>query len=661
MSKCFCGLFEKKPAIKPSKPLELKVAEPFVNELGEPTNGASEGNFKDPVDWLVDENGKRHRTNMYDQKNLIVRRAGTIKLKVAFMREFNSAGDTLRLEFSTGKAPAIQFGTMAIVDCKEDGKLDKLGWSGTLEVNDKMIEVVVNVPPTAAIGKYSVKLSLRTLLIDGSISVSSSNQPSIYIIANPMSELDGCYYENDNSEEFLDEYVFNDVGAIWPTSWSGSVNICRQYIKNGYRPVKYGQCWVFSGLLTSLLRSIGIPTRSVTNFSSAHDGDDTMTIDIYKDKDNNEVRLNRSRDSVWNFHVWNECWLQRPDFPKNMGLDGWQAVDATPQEYSNGIYQCGPAPVIAVRQGQTFLNFDTNFVYGEVNADRCTWRLNENYEIVELTERKTDGIGRFISTKAEGRNNFARRDLTDQYKFREGSKEEREAFDRAVAYAGNSRRERREFMLRNYSKIQRELLNKTRSMLKLEIVTGEFSIGDDLEIKLLVVSADNKVVELVEKPKGGVSQVIGQRALKQSSIQKRFDSSVVFSHKEYEGRLARDGQSHMRADAMIKVKNPTTGEIETHTTRHDFTLRVPPMVTIALRDQDSNPLTYPLQNASLTVEANGLFADRSFNELTLEPRTPYTLNFDFTPEKAGNFTIVVDLDSREVQNIKADATFEVLE
>ena len=46
-------------------------------------------------------------------------------------------------------------------------------------------------------------------------------------------------------------------------------------------PVKYGQCWVFSGLLTTLMRSIGIPTRSVTNFASAHDTENTMTIDKF--------------------------------------------------------------------------------------------------------------------------------------------------------------------------------------------------------------------------------------------------------------------------------------------------------------------------------------------------------------------------------------------
>ena len=46
-------------------------------------------------------------------------------------------------------------------------------------------------------------------------------------------------------------------------------------------PVKYGQCWVYSGLLTTLLRSIGIPIRSVTNFDSAHDTENTMTIDTF--------------------------------------------------------------------------------------------------------------------------------------------------------------------------------------------------------------------------------------------------------------------------------------------------------------------------------------------------------------------------------------------
>ena len=36
-----------------------------------------------------------------------------------------------------------------------------------------------------------------------------------------------------------------------------------------------------------------------------------------------------------NFHVWNEVWMLRPDLPSGFG--GWQAIDATPQEASEGI------------------------------------------------------------------------------------------------------------------------------------------------------------------------------------------------------------------------------------------------------------------------------------------------------------------------------------
>ena len=49
-------------------------------------------------------------------------------------------------------------------------------------------------------------------------------------------------------------------------------------------------------------------------------------------------------DSVWNFHVWNEVFLRGTGhWPEKYA--GWAAVDATPQESSNGMMQCGPAPL----------------------------------------------------------------------------------------------------------------------------------------------------------------------------------------------------------------------------------------------------------------------------------------------------------------------------
>uniref|UniRef100_H2YW71 Transglutaminase-like domain-containing protein n=1 Tax=Ciona savignyi TaxID=51511 RepID=H2YW71_CIOSA len=119
----------------------------------------------------------------------------------------------------------------------------------------------------------------------------------------------------------------DDTGVLWgrwdgeysdgvrPTVWKGSVKILKEWNTTKMMPVKYGQCWVFSGLLTTVLRAIGIPARSVTNFNSAHDTEYNMTIDKFIDKNGDEAR-SLSGDSIWNFHVWNECYFRRADLPE---------------------------------------------------------------------------------------------------------------------------------------------------------------------------------------------------------------------------------------------------------------------------------------------------------------------------------------------------------
>uniref|UniRef100_A0A8D2KXQ9 protein-glutamine gamma-glutamyltransferase n=1 Tax=Varanus komodoensis TaxID=61221 RepID=A0A8D2KXQ9_VARKO len=214
--------------------------------------------------------------------------------------------------------------------------------------------------------------------------------------------------------------------GVRPSDWNGSTAILRQWDRTGGQAVKYGQCWVFAAVMCTVLRCLGIPTRVVTNFDSGHDTDGNLVIDVLLDKTSQVLPMER-KDSIWNFHVWNESWMARRDLP--MGYGGWQVLDATPQERSQGLFRCGPAPVRAVRDGELHLPYDTPFVFSMVNADRVVWLLHGAAKEMLLWE--TNAVGNHISTKQAGTGE--REDLTHAYKHKEGSSEERHVFEKALA------------------------------------------------------------------------------------------------------------------------------------------------------------------------------------------------------------------------------------
>ena len=80
--------------------------------------------------------------------------------------------------------------------------------------------------------------------------------------------------------------------------------------------------------------------------------------------------------------------------------------------------QCGPCPVVAVRNGDVYLGYDTKFIFAEVNGDRVTWSVDGlSGEMTPVGSNK-QSVGKFISTKSVGSND--RMDVTDQYKYEEG-------------------------------------------------------------------------------------------------------------------------------------------------------------------------------------------------------------------------------------------------
>uniref|UniRef100_A0A8C9WYZ8 protein-glutamine gamma-glutamyltransferase n=1 Tax=Sander lucioperca TaxID=283035 RepID=A0A8C9WYZ8_SANLU len=196
--------------------------------------------------------------------------------------------------------------------------------------------------------------------------------------------------------------------GVNPSLWTGSGDILTQWAASGFSPVQFGQCWVFAAVMCTVMRVLGIPCRVVTNFNSAHDTNANLVIEEYYSETGQ--KLNLSKDTIWNFHVWVECWMARRDL--GSGMDGWQVLDPTPQERSEGVFCCGPAPVKAIKDRRIDLFYDIPFVYAEVNADVHSLVVSEG-RVVSIS-KDTERVGSLICTKAIG---FPRhQNITGDYK-----------------------------------------------------------------------------------------------------------------------------------------------------------------------------------------------------------------------------------------------------
>ena len=183
-----------------------------------------------------------------------------------------------------------------------------------------------------------------------------------------------------------------------PGYWKSSKDIFTGYLKTGVS-VKYGQCWVFASVTASIGRALGVGIRVMTNFDSAHGKPPyNKGLDNFYYYDNKMVLRKdpENRESgQWNFHVWNDVWMKRNDLKTVKDADGWQAIDATPQEDSCELEDkkkvcrtmMGPAPLNVIKSmkfetkggeagyGHTGggVSYDSYFVYGEANGAFREW------------------------------------------------------------------------------------------------------------------------------------------------------------------------------------------------------------------------------------------------------------------------------------------------
>ncbi|CAG4998454.1 unnamed protein product [Parnassius apollo] len=446
--------------------------------------------------------------------------------------------------------------------------------------------------------------------------------------------------------------------GVSPHAWTGSVAILERYLTDGGRPVEYGQCWVFSGLVVTICRALGIPCRSVTNYVSAHDTSRTFTVDKYFDRDGNEVPNGPDEDcydSCWNFHVWNDVWMQRLDLPQ--GYSGWQIIDATPQEEAEAVYHCGPASVEAVRRGEVGFQYDTPFMYGQLNSELCLFQEEENSDwgFVRMSSNQYQ-VGRKILTKNPSRDDDEGDsdllEITPEYKTVDSSCPERltviascRGYQRLQQYY--------EFPDRNLEDVHFDLMDidvvPYGQPFDCTMNIQNKSQEDRTIICVLTASAcyyTGAIASRLRRAQGEFIVRAGQREVLKLHV----------TPQEYMDKLVDHAIIKIQAMAYVKQTRQAWADED------DFPLHKPRM-QVQVRSQPSvgqecsvtfsfqNPLTVHLTDCYFTVEGPGVQRPRQIRFRDVKPGELVNYQDKFIPRRSGERRIVATFSSRQMDEI----------
>ncbi|GIY43593.1 hemocyte protein-glutamine gamma-glutamyltransferase [Caerostris extrusa] len=467
--------------------------------------------------------------------------------------------------------------------------------------------------------------------------------------ANPVKivrAISAMVNSNDDNGVVIGNWSGNYEDGTAPWSWTGSSAILEQFLTTGGKPVRYGQCWVFSGVCTTVCRSLGIPCRSVTNFVSAHDTDDSLTVDKYFDIEGNEL-AEFNDDSIWNFHVWNDCWMSRPDLP--VGYGGWQAIDATPQETSEGAYRAGPASLVAIRRGEISYLYDAPFVFAEVNADIVHWQIDDSSDFGwKKLKTNTYHVGRLVVTKRIGFDSDIgiqdMEDISDEYKSKEGSTEERMAVLNAARQGGLTHiydmpppgKEDVEFSLLDIEKVQ--IGQPFQVIVKVE------NKSDENRTVTSVLSASSVyytgiLARKVKRARGVF--ILKPRQREELGIEVTFD--------DYFDKLVDYAMLKIYAISTVKETQQTWAEED------DFQVEKPSLKIevegilrvyrhLKVKISFTNPLNRKLEDCAIIIEGPGLAEPHR----DVEPRGGMTYVETLVPRKVGPRKITAIFSSRQL-------------
>nr|XP_019957689.1 PREDICTED: protein-glutamine gamma-glutamyltransferase 2-like [Paralichthys olivaceus] len=658
------------------------------------------------VDVRSHENNLAHRTREIDRERLIVRRGQPFSISLQCCDSL-TRNHHLELSLHLGKKDEV------VIKVHNEPEAGGKWWFNHQKVQDEIL-LTLHSPADAIIGEYHLTVLIKSP--DGHF-VKKTKNIGFHLLFNPWCKgessliiitrviihsytafyvefsfvclsqfedyvMDICFQVLDNSKEALKNskmdiekrsdpvYVSRMITAMvnsngdrgvltgqWhepytggfsPLRWTGSVPILRKWSKAEVRAVKYGQCWVFAAVACTVLRCLGIPTRNITNFNSAHDVDGNLSVDIVLNK---EMESAGKKDSSWNFHCWIESWMRRDDLSK--GNDGWQVLDPTPQELSDGEYCCGPCPVTAIKEGNLSVKYDAPFIFAEVNADIIYWMAGPGGERKKIDVDQS-GVGKNISTKSLYGD--YREDVTLHYKYPEGSKKEREVYQKAG------------------HRIKEQICeNKGPQQLQLSVKHGKPVFGTDFDV---IVEVKNEGQKDTSPQLLIVVMAITYNSINQGECQRKATIVTVparKTHKEvlrlrYDDYVKCVSEHHLiRVKALMEVpgdNKPVMSVANIPLSMPELLVEVPGSIIVQEKVTAfisfTNPLTVPLKRGMFTVEGSGLLsASEIYVKGDIAPGQKVSVKITFTPMRVGVRKLLVDFDSDRLKDVKGVTTVVV--
>ncbi|XP_078018791.1 coagulation factor XIII A chain-like [Epinephelus lanceolatus] len=661
------------------------------------------------VDMCQQINEPNHYTASYDTQNLVVRRGQEFVIRVTFNRPL-AQDDDFQVEFLIGSNPSPNKGSLVVVTfgARHGGPwsgqiLEQQGESMMLGITPApnaivgkyriymAIEVGGSMQRTSRDTSTDLYVLFNAWCPEDTVFLPNEAERQEYILNDygviyqgsvgsvshrdwvygqfERGILDACIYILDasripiydrgsvikmvrmgsamiNSQDDRGVLVGNwsddySMGRS-PTSWTGSVKILLQYANTGV-PVCFAQCWVFAGVLNTFLRAIGIPSRVITNFSSAHDNTGNLKTDLICKPDGSPDERH-TRDSIWNYHCWNEVFISRNDLPP--GLGGWQVVDATPQETSDGHYRCGPASVAAIKEGLLCHPYDAGFVFAEVNSD-VVFHKRDRYGVLTPYRVEKTHIGQAVYTKSVGNNSY--NDITHTYKFPEGSAEDSRIMARAEEYG----------CMRDHSELP-------ESQLSIIMNAPQVLLGQDVNLQVDFHSQSEYPMTVQTHLAASVIFYTGVRA---SHLKDLTFNITVPPHGIKSEMLkfpAQEYLPHLGSQQCLHFTVTGTADDQSVTSIKVVELQTP-MLTLTVSGQPqvqkemfvmvsfTNPFNFPLQEVNLSMEGSGLMSDRTHYYSVIDAQASITWTESFTPRLEGQRCLVAVLDCKNLRQVRGSA------